>query len=113
MGEYGLLYEELFEKAKEYTKSNYELLKLKTLERATDVLSTFVSQIVVWALVLGFVLFVSFGLSFWLGDLTGKVFYGFLIVGGFYGLIAIIARFIVYKRMKKRVSDVIIMHALK
>jgi hypothetical protein len=113
MGEYATLYEELFEKAKEYTKTSYELLKLQALEKSTSVLSSFVSKLVVIVFTLAFVLFISFAVSFWLGDLLGKIYYGFLIVAGLYAAAAVIARFVVYKRIKKRVGDAIIMHVLK
>ncbi len=113
MGEYAKLYDELFDKAKEYTTTSYELMKLKTLEKATSVLSSFVSRVVVAVFVVAFVLFISFAASFWLGDVLGKYYYGFLIVGGVYALAAVIARFFVFKRMKKSVGDVIVMHILK
>ncbi|MCK9402235.1 MAG: hypothetical protein M0Q26_02430 [Chitinophagaceae bacterium] len=85
--------EPLLECVKTYSKTSLELLKLKSLFKTADILSAIASR-----LLLAFVLTVSvftltIAIALWLGDLTGKTYYGFLMVSMFYGLIGTIVFF--------------------
>ena len=107
------LIEPLFEKAVDYGKTSYELLKLKALDKTSEVLSALIPSLFVLILVVLFLLFISLGLSFMLGDLLGKTWYRFFLVGAFYGLIAFIIHFLSKNWLKKVISDYIIKIALK
>ena len=106
------LVETLLERATEYGKSSLELVKLKTLDKSSDVASTIVPQILVYALLMLFMLFLNLGLAFWLGEVFGKIYYGFLVVAGFYCLVAIIFYFFMRKWIKKMVRNYIIKQVL-
>jgi len=107
------LLESLFEKATEYGKISFELVKLKTLDRATDIVSSIIPLSVVILLVLTFLLFLNVGIAFWLGDLLGRVFYGFFAVAAFYILIGIIIHLFLNKWIKRRIGDYFIKRMLK
>lgn len=83
------LIESLIERAAEYSKTSFELVKLKALDKSADVVSTCITHSVVIAFFLSFMFFLNFGLALWLGEILGKTFYGFLIVAAFYGITGI------------------------
>jgi len=107
------LIESLLERAAEYGKTTYELVKLKALDKTSEVVSSFIPHSVVFVLIALFMLFVNLGLSFWLGEILGKTFYGFFVVAAFYGLIGIVIHFFMHKWLKKLVFNYIIKHMLK
>ena len=107
------LIESLLERATEYGKTTYELVKLKALDKTSEVVSSFIPHSVVFVLIALFMLFVNLGLAFWLGEILGKTFYGFLVVAAFYGLIGIVIHFFMHKWLKKLVFNYIIKHMLK
>ena len=96
--------ETLLESASEYGKTSLELVKLITLEKTTDVVSSLVPRSVVIVLIVTFVLFLNLGLAIWLGDLLGKLYYGFFAVAAFYMLAGIIIHFFMHKGIKKLVA---------
>ena len=106
------LLEPLIENARAYRKTSIELYKLKAIEKTSEISSTFVSRALAF-LVLGlFILMISLGIAFWLGDLLGKVYYGFLCVGGFYGIAGFTFYFFLHNWMKERVNNSIITQML-
>ncbi|OFY24929.1 MAG: hypothetical protein A2W98_03890 [Bacteroidetes bacterium GWF2_33_38] len=97
--------EQLIERATEYGKTSYDLFKLRTLEKVTDIFSTIIPNLVLFILFSMFMLFINLGLAFWIGDLLGKIYFGFLAVAGFYFVLAFIIRFLMYKWLKKVVGN--------
>jgi len=104
--------ESLLEKATEYGKTSLELLKLRVLDKATDVISTFIPHSFVFMLFASFMLFVNIALALWLGEIFGKVSYGFIVVAGFYGFLGIVLHFFLHKWLKKKISNSIIKQIL-
>jgi hypothetical protein len=107
------LFESLLEAATEYGKTSFELVKLKTVDKTSDVLSSSVPYTVVVILIGSFMLFFNLGLAFWLGELLGKIFYGFFIVASFYFLMGAIIYFFVYNWLKKIICNYFIKKLLK
>ena len=107
MEEHTNLIEPLLEKAEAYTKTSFELLRLKALAKTADVASTTVSRTVLILIVLVFLFTLNTAVALWLGDLLGKIYYGFFIVAGFYALVTIILM-ITHPSIKKSVSNTII-----
>ena len=105
--------ESLFEKTVDYGKTSFQLLKLKTLSKTSDITSTYLSRLVVLIFAFSFMLFMSLGLAIWIGEILGKSFYGFFVVGAFYGLIGIFIHFFLHKWLKKILDDYIIQQVLK
>ncbi len=106
------LIESLLGKATEYGKTSFELLKLKTLDKTLDVVSSFIPHSIVFVLIASSVLFFSLGLSLWLGEILGKIYYGFFVVAAFYGIIGLVLHFFMHKWLKKLVGNYIIKKVL-
>jgi len=107
------LLEELLERATEYGKTSYELIKLKALDKTSDAVSSFIPNAVVFVLFASFMLFFNLGLAFWLGEILGRICYGFFVVAAFYGIITIVLHFFMYEWLKKMVGNYIVKKVLK
>jgi Protein of unknown function (DUF1469). len=105
--------ESLYERVAEYGKTSLELVKLKVTDKITDLVSSLVPNSVVFILIMVFALFLNLGLAFWLGELTGKIYYGFFIVAGFNGIVGVIVHFFMHKRLKRITGDYLIKQILK
>ena len=113
MEDHEKLIESLLERATEYGKTSYELVKLKALNKTSDVVSSFIPRSIVVFLVSSFMLFVNVGLGFWIGEILGKIYFGFFVVAAFYGFLGIIIYVFMRKWIKKNVSNYIIKQMLK
>jgi hypothetical protein len=107
------LIESLLEKATEYGKTSYELVKLKTLDKISDVISSFIPHSVVFVLFASFMIFLNLGLAFWLGEIFGRTFFGFFVVAGFYIILGIVLHFWLHKGIKGMLYNYIIKQLLK
>jgi len=104
---------ELVDHAESYTKTTFELYKLKLLDKVSTILTSLVSHL---AVVIAFTLFVivlSIGVALWLGALLGKSYYGFFAVAGFYLIAAIVLHFFLRKWLRNPVANMIIKEALQ
>jgi len=107
------LIESLLERATEYGKINYELVKLKVIDKTTNGISTFVPNTVVLLVLSSVLLFLNLGIAFWLGKILGELFYGFFLVSAFYALIAFVMYFFLRKWVKRIFYDYLIKQILK
>jgi hypothetical protein len=89
--------ENLFERAEAYGKTSLNLLKLKAIDKTSELISTVISWLIVVVVVALFFIIFSIGIALWLGDILGKSYYGFFLVSGFYALLGIIFFFWVRK----------------
>jgi len=105
--------ESLFEKTVEYGKTSFLLVKLRTLNKTSDVVSSLLAHTVVLIFALLFMLFLSLGMAIWVGEILGNTFYGFFVVAAFYGLTGIFIHLFLHKWIKKLVSDRFIEQVLK
>lgn len=105
--------ESLLESAADYGKTSYELAKLKTIEKTSDVASSLIPHAVVFSFLMSFLLFLNLGVAIWLGEMFGNIFYGFFVVAAFYGIVGLVLHFVMHDRIKKKISDYIIKQALK
>jgi hypothetical protein len=113
MEDNGRLLESLLESASEYGKTSYELVRLKALDKTTDIISSVVPNSVVTILIAFFMLFVNLGLAIWLGELLGKMFYGFFVIAGFYIFTVIVIQFFMHNWIKKLIGNYFIKRVLK
>lgn len=107
------LIESLLEKVTDYGKTTLELAKLKALDKTSDVVSSMLPRVFVCVLTAIFMLFISVGLAVWLGEILGKIFVGFFLVGALYGIAGIIMHFFMHDWLKKVVRDNFIKQVLK
>ncbi|MFY9310895.1 MAG: phage holin family protein [Bacteroidia bacterium] len=73
----------------QYIEDKVDLIKLKASEKAGTVASGVIVGLVVARLVLFILIFLSFAAAFAISQATGKYYLGFLIVAGFYMLLAV------------------------
>jgi hypothetical protein len=103
----------LIDSVEEYGKTSFELFKLKRLDKASDIAGTVISRIAAIIAFVTFLLMASFGAAFWLGDVLGRMWYGFFVVAAFYGLLGLLVYFVMHKGLKKILTDMIIHQTLK
>lgn len=107
------LLETLLERGTDYGKVSLELVKLKAVDKTSDIVSSVVPHSVVVILLSSFMLFLNLGLAVFIGDLLGKLHYGFFIIAAFYILIGIVIHFIMHKGLKKFIRNYVIKQLLK
>jgi len=105
--------ETLYGRAIDYSKTSYELAKLKILDKASDAVSSYMPHAFVFALIALFMLFFNLGLAFWLGKILGNIYYGFFVVAAFYLFVAGFVHFFLHKWLKKLIGNYIVKQALK
>jgi hypothetical protein len=103
----------LFERTEHFTRTSAELYRLKSIDKSADIVSTLTAHLAVVSAVVLFFLIVNIGIALWLGELIGKVYYGFFIVGGFYAVAGVILHFVGTKWIKTPLQNAIITQALK
>ena len=91
----------LFGKAQDCGKTSIELLKLQAIEKCSKIFSVLASNVVILLIVALFTLCLNLGVAFWIGEMLGKIYYGFFIVSGFYLMVAVI----VYSFKKLWIED--------
>ena len=82
--------ESLWERAKNYFETRFELIKLKSIDKASGILAGIISMIVLVCMISLLIIMISIGVSLWIGEALGKSYYGFFIVGAFYGITGLI-----------------------
>jgi fatty acid desaturase len=107
------LVESLLEKTTEFVKTSIELAKLKAIDKTADIVSTIIPHAIVFMLAAAFMLFVNLGIAFWLGEIIGNTFYGFLVVAGFYGVTGAIIHFFFHRKIKKNIANNIVQQLIK
>lgn len=107
------LIESLLERASEYGKTSYELAKLNIVDKTSDSISSFLPHSFIVSIIVSFLLFINLGVSLWLGELLGRIYYGFFIVAGFYALLAFVIHFLLRKFLKRVLYDYLIREMLK
>ncbi|MBP0903669.1 hypothetical protein ACFSKN_03705 [Mariniflexile gromovii] len=105
--------ESLYEKAKDYAEINVELVKLRTIDKTADVVSSLVVRLIIFLGVAMFLLFVNISLGLYIGDLLGKDYLGFLVVSGIYLLITVILSVSRNKIIKVPITNMIISKLLE
>lgn len=84
------VFESLFDRTKEYAETRIELMKYKAIRKVADIISHAVSAAAIIFLSFFFLIFLSAGAALWIGEMLGHSYQGFLIVAGFYLLVALI-----------------------
>ncbi len=105
--------ESLIERTTEYGKTSFELIKLQALDKTSEIVSSFVPNSIVVVFIFWFMLFCSMGLALWLGEILGKIYFGFFVVAAFYGITGIFIHLVMHKWIKRIVGDNIIKQVLK
>ncbi|MFC4815644.1 phage holin family protein [Flavobacterium sp. GCM10023249] len=103
----------LISKTEKFTKTSIDLLKLNTVEKTADVISSVTSGLTVILIVAMFTLFLNIALGLWIGEILQSSYLGFLIVSGLYLIIALLIYVNQNRWIKKPLNDNIILKLLK
>lgn len=103
----------LFDKIESYAKTTIDLAKLNAIDKTTDVVSALATKLAVILVVSMFVLFVNIGLSLWIGSMLNEYYLGFLIVSGFYLLVAILLYSFRTQLISEPISNIMLSKLLK
>lgn len=101
-------FEKLFEKAGDYLETRLDLVKLKTTQTTSDVVSSLISKAAVLLFIIIFLVMLNIGIALWIGEALGENYYGFFIVGLFYALVGLIVHVFRRQWIKSPISDKII-----
>ncbi len=101
-------FNQLFEKAKDYVDTRIDLVKLKATQTTSDVVPSLVSKAVLLFFMIIFFLMVNIGIALLLGEVLGKTYYGFFIVGVFYALVGLLLHVFRKQWIKQPMSNKII-----
>lgn len=97
--------EELFERLETYSKTTFELAKLKSLEVTTGIVTSLVSKLSVGVAIGLFLILINVGLSIYLGELLGKAYYGFFLVAAIDLLLAILLHLFIHPLISKSLGQ--------
>ncbi len=84
------LFESLFANVKEYFKERIDLIKLKLVDKASTIVSSILSFLVIFVVLIFFLFCLNVGVALYIGSLIGKTYLGFLIVAGFYAIAGLV-----------------------
>lgn len=105
--------ERIYEQVEEYAKTTVELYRLKAIKAFSDVFAAVATGFIIWVIISFFLVFLSIGAAFYLGELLGKWHYGFFIVAGFYALVGLIIYALRIKCLKDKINNFIIRQIFK
>lgn len=84
------LFENLIGQSKEYVDTKIELMKLKTVEKASYAFSTILILLLFGIFFFLFFVVLNIGLALLIGDALGKAYWGFFIMAGVYIIVGLI-----------------------
>jgi len=105
--------ETVYARIEDLVTQQQELIKLKVYSKSADVATFLVMKIIMFVVVGLFVLFLNIGLSMWLGEVLGKVYYGFFVLAGFYAFAAFFIKAILYRNVEYKINDFFLIKILK
>jgi len=103
----------IIDQAEQYLKTNMELYTLRLTGKIATVVSNLVTQLVIGVLAMIVLFMMAMFLALWIGDMMGKDYLGFLIIGGVIGLVTLVLFVKRHKMIRKPVMDNIISDILK
>jgi len=101
------LIEPLFERVRDYGKTSFELVRLKAIDKGSELAANVVSAVITSVVFGLFFLMANIGLGLWLGELLGKAYFGFFLLAGIY-LIAWFGVMAVKSGIKRKIADGIV-----
>lgn len=106
------LIEPLIERIEQYGKTSAELVKLRVIHKSALIMSEFIFRTVILIVLSLFLIFVTVGVSLWLGEIMGKTYYGFFCVSVFYLIIGAILYVFFRTSIKKHIANIVIYKSL-
>ena len=100
--------EKLVQKAEAASKSSFELYKNKVIFESAEIVSKLAVKIILALIFCFFSIFVTIGLSLWIGKLLGETFLGFFVLSAAYLLIGIVMYLFRNSLIENPVCDAVI-----
>lgn len=82
--------ETLFHKTETFVNKSVQLVKLVIIDEFAEIISSIVTKIIIAVVVFTSALCLHIGIALWLGEMLGKVYYGFFLVAASYAVIGIL-----------------------
>jgi len=79
--------ETLFEKVENYAKITAELFKLHAIDKSANIFSSLGVQMILFVFFVLFLFSINIGISLWIGQCLGKLYYGFFVVAALNAII--------------------------
>lgn len=105
--------DELIAEARSYIDTKTELWKLKATDKVSDFVSSLTSRIIITIALLFFFSLLNIGIALLIGEAIGTTYLGFLILAGFYALVALVIYLLREKWLKAPVRNAIIQKLFK
>lgn len=101
----------IIESLEKYFKTSFEIVKLKSVEKTSDLFSTLIFRFILSIIATLSALILSIGCAYWLGDIFGKIYYGFIVVGTLWG-VTFFFLLLTNTILKRKINDFIIKQLL-
>jgi len=105
--------EVLLEYGQAYIKTSVQLVKFRTTEKAAEIISSLASSLIILILLTLLFINLNIGIALLIGSLLGRIWLGFLILSGFYGMTGIVIYVFRNSWIKKPVGNSVIKLLLK
>jgi uncharacterized protein YqhQ len=105
--------EKLYQKAERYSKTTYDLVRLSTIEKISDIISSLAIVLALLVIAAIFTLFINIGIALWIGQALQSNAHGFFIVSAFYIVLGIIVFIKRNTLIKNPLDNLIISKLLK
>ena len=105
--------ETLIQKTGDYLETRLELLRLKTVNKSSQIASTFITYSIFFAFIYLFVLMLSIGIALLLGQWLHNLWAGFLIMAGLHLIIFISGLIYLNKPIKRFIQNLIVERFIK
>ena len=105
--------ETLFESIKEYGETHIDLVKLRMADRATDIISSLIANFLVLLALSMFMVILNIGIALLIGELLGKMYYGFFVLAVFYLIIGLVFNKMKSKWFQSPVGDMLVKKMFK
>jgi len=102
----------LLERGQVYAKTTIQLFKLKATDKGAEIVSKVVTGFVILIMLTLLFINLNIGIALFLGELLGKNWLGFMILAGFYGVVALVIYLFRDRWIKRPVSNSIIKELL-
>ena len=83
-------FEKLTDNLKEYANTRYEIVTLKVTQKVANIVSKTTAILLISLLISMFLLFINIAVALYLSSILNSQYVGFLIVAGFYFLLALL-----------------------
>ena len=97
----------LKDNVKDYVEAKVDILKLKAIRKGAPMISNIIVGVALAFLAIFIIMFLSFSAAYAISDATDRPFLGFLIVAGFYILLAVLI-----VTLKNKLLTMPIMHSM-